>query len=107
MGKTKRNKQYFRIRILVFSVLVCAWLLPTSVGIAASTSSNMKVTLMVEDSVGVNYGSAVLDSNGNQAGQVITEFVSRTASSRLTEDVVSGENKDTGESELVITVTNL
>lgn len=110
MGKTKKNIKHFRIRVLVFSVLVCAWLFPTNVGIAASASSNMKVTLTVEDSIGVIYGRDALNSDGNQAGQVITEFVTRTGSSQLIGDAISGsdnDKNDSGESRVVVTVSNL
>jgi len=140
MDKTNRNKQIFRIRILAFAVLVCAWLLPTSVGIASSASSKMKISLTVVDAVGVNYGRSALQLvSGNQIGQVTTEFVTRTASSRLAGGMVvdevrgpeataehrvpfgpgtetgpgdavsSGDHDDydTGESEVVVTVSNL
>lgn len=138
MDTVNREKQNFRMIILALAVLVCAWLLPTGVGIAASASSSMKVTLVVEDAVGVNYGRSALDSGSvGRAGQVITKFVTRTASSRLAgmavdeardpqvddsgvpfgsgtdtgpDDAVSGgvlDRSESMESEVVVTVSSL
>lgn len=84
MDTASRRKLKIRIVILALAVLICAWLLPAGVGIASSAASSMKVTLTVEDAVGVDYGRSALDSSPvARAGQVITEFVTRTASSRL------------------------
>ena len=75
MDMTGRRKQILRIRILAFAVLVCAWLLPTGVGIASSESGNRQVTLKVEDAVGVNYGRSAPDSGStNKACQVTTKY---------------------------------
>lgn len=95
MDTASREKQNFRMIILALAVLVCAWLLPTGVGIAASASSRMKVTLTVEDAVGVNYGRSALESGSvGRADQVITEFVTRTASSRLAGGMAVDEARD-------------
>lgn len=92
MDTASSGKQNLRIIILALAVLVCAWLLPTGVGIAASAASSMKVTLTVEDAVGVNYGRSALDSGSvGRPDQVITEFVTRTASSRLAVGTVVDE----------------
>ncbi|MHB8792206.1 MAG: hypothetical protein ACYC6O_02535 [Thermoleophilia bacterium] len=108
MDTTSGRKQIFRIRFLAFAVLVCAWLLPTSVGIASSASGNTKVTLAVEDAVGVNYGTSALDSGlVSGAGQVTTEVVTRTASSRLNGGMATEETRGLEESMVVVTVSSL
>ncbi|MDO8736206.1 MAG: hypothetical protein Q7K29_03885 [Thermoleophilia bacterium] len=77
MDKTKNNKKVFRIRFLALAVIVCAWLLPTSAGIASTESGNMKVSLTVEDAIGVNYGRYALSSGPEASTEygviVITE----------------------------------
>lgn len=108
MDTTSSRKHIFGIRILTVTLLVCAWLLPTSVGIASSASGNTKVTLAVEDAVGVNYGASALDSGSvSGAGQVTTEVVTRMASSRLNGGMATVEARGMEESVVVVTVSSL
>jgi hypothetical protein len=111
MDTTSSRKQLFRIRMLALAVLVCAWLFPTSVGIASSNSDNLKVTLTVEDAVGVYFGRSALESaSTSETDQVITEFVTRGASSGLAVGLALDavhEDQIAGESEFVVTVSNL
>lgn len=68
----------------------------------------MKVTLAVEDAVGVNYGTSALDSGSvSGVGQVSTEFVTRTASSRLSGGMATEEARGLEESMVVVTVSSL
>src|SRR5450756_1906005 len=84
MGKCVTKKQVFRIRVLAFAIFVCAWLLPTCAGVAASASSKVNVSVAVVDAVGINVGKSVLDTvTDNPSCQIINKFVTQTGSSRL------------------------
>ncbi|MHB1325116.1 MAG: hypothetical protein ACYC0L_02750 [Thermoleophilia bacterium] len=86
------KKQFFRIRVLAFAIFVCAWLLPTCAGVAASASSKVKVSVAVVDAVGINVGKSVLDTaSENPSCQIIKEFVTQTGSSRLSGRMVLDE----------------
>lgn len=92
MGKCVTKKQVFRIRVLVFAIFVCAWLLPTCAGVAASASSKVNVSVAVVDAVGINVGKSVLDTaSENPNCQIIKEFVTQTGSSRLSSRLVVDE----------------
>lgn len=97
MGNSKRNKQTLRIRGLAVLLIACAWLLPTSVGIAAPGSSQMKISVTVSDAVGVNIGRSALDMvSGSRSGQVITKFVTQTLMSQLPGGLLLKDVSDPG-----------
>jgi len=84
MGNTKKKSRITRITILVLMLFAGTWFLSSNTGFAASSSSNVKVKVTVMDAVGVIVGNSELGSvSGSRNSQVITEFVTRTASSRL------------------------
>ncbi len=60
MGNRIKNKQVFRIRVLLFSVFVCAWMLSASIGMALSASDHVRVSVSVMDAVGVHIGTSAL-----------------------------------------------
>jgi hypothetical protein len=114
MGNSKRNKQFVTIRVLIFVALVCAWLLPESVIIAAS--SHTQVSLSVVDTVGVNVGSSALEmDSGNLNGQeIIKSVTSFTSSGHGGEKSPDGagltgviHKRNLLESEIVVTVIDL
>ena len=90
MGNSRRNRQFVRIGLLASAILACAWLLPADVGMAASSTGSTKVTVNVADAIGVDFGKSALDSaRNNRFGQVITEFVTQAASSRLAHELAT------------------
>lgn len=84
LGNAKKKSKITRITILALILFAGAWFLSSNTGLAASSSSNVKVKIVVREAVGVIVGKSGLGSvSGSRNSQVITEFVTGTASSRL------------------------
>lgn len=77
MGSIKKNKQGFRVGVLVLALVVCVWLIPAGAGIAAAASSSFKVTVTVEDSIGINVGEGALLMSGDE--DVVTAVITQAA----------------------------
>ncbi len=61
MDKSSKNKHAFTIKLLAFVVIACAWLIPASPALSAHTSGDVKVSLSVTNSVGVDFGRSAMD----------------------------------------------
>ncbi|MFA5802144.1 MAG: hypothetical protein WC911_06665 [Thermoleophilia bacterium] len=86
MGNAKRKSRITRITILAMMLFAgaLALVLSSGTGLASSSSSNINVKVTVMDTVGVLVGKSEPASvTGIRNSQVVTEFVTRTASSRL------------------------
>ena len=111
MGKSRKNRQFFWITVLLIAAMVSAWLLPASVGIAAGVSGKLKVSVSGVDSVGVNIGkSAVRTVPNHRAGEAVTRLVTQVTSFQLSDgfslvDSVQGRSWLTNE--IMVTVVDL
>jgi len=109
------NKQSHRIWLLVLALLVSAWLLPTTAALASTSastttnSSKMRVTLTVEDAVGVDFGSTAVDSTGaDHVIALIYRFVSHSDQQRRASEVDHlATGKVTNPAEVIVTVSEL
>ncbi len=104
MDKSSNNRHFCRIWLLASAMIACAWLLP-AYSLAASAASTTRVTVTVEDAIGVEYGKPALDSaSGKERGQVTTEFITRTGAATGSERNDGANNPVT---EILVTVSNL
>jgi len=114
MDETK-NKQRHRIWFLILAFLVSAWLLPTTAALASTSastpanSSKMRVTLTVEDAVGVDFGSTAVDSTGaDHVIALIYRYVSHSDELRHAAEAGTLEaGRVTNPAEVIVTVSEL
>lgn len=84
MGNAKKKSRITRITVLAMMMFAGTLVLSSGTGLASSSSSSIKVNVTVMDAVGVIVGKSEPASMSDiRNSQVITEFVTRTASSRL------------------------
>lgn len=77
MDTAKAIKHGLRLTVLAVILVACAWLIPSQLGLAASSHDNFDVHVMVLDSVGSRIGNPALSDAALDANQAITHDVSR------------------------------
>ena len=84
MDNEQKQRNTAGICFIGLVLLVCAWLIPSSVVLASRASDEVNVSVSVGDSAGVEVGQAAMTRDVHLLkDQVITQFVTRTASSWL------------------------
>ena len=105
MGKTNRQGNFASLWFLVLLLIVGAWLLPSSIGLASSAVDNVRVKVKVVDVVSVNVGkSAVNKVSGPGGGQIVTEFVTRAAPAQLGSSQTDDKTQAHGDSGMKVLV---
>ena len=94
---------------VVTLALICIWL-PAGAGTTALASSQVKVSVSVLDSVGVNFGkSALWTASRDKAGQAVTRLVNQAVGIPLADSFsLAGSSQNSQPpAEIVVTVVNL
>lgn len=85
MDKSRKNKHAFTVKLLAFVVIACAWLIPACVALSAQPSGDIKVSLSVTNSVGVDIGWSAMDvSSESKVNKGITKIISKKIAQAVT-----------------------
>ena len=99
------NRQFCRIWLVAIAIFACALVLPAS-SLAVSSRGTTRVTVRVEDSVGVGYGDTVTDlGSTNQHAQVLTQIITRDGAKTGRAGEIGGATGPA--TEILITVSDL
>jgi hypothetical protein len=80
MSRQRQHKQLEKAVLKMLALIACVWLLPASMLMAASNGISVSVAVVDAIALDVNSTASEIDSSP-QSCQIITEFVTQTASS--------------------------
>ncbi len=107
MDITRVKRHGLRLAALAVILVACAWLIPSQMGLAASSGSNLSIHVKVMDCVGSRIGSpAISGASVHNPSQDITRNISKTTTFGIggaVSDTVVESNNSASLEEIVIT----